>query len=44
MWAEGKLLGKPRDGKFIKRGPSLFGKKTPGLPLDPRRVPTWLHE
>jgi dihydropyrimidinase len=42
MWAEGKLLGKTRDGRYLKRGPSLFGKAVPSGPKDIRNVATWL--
>ncbi|KAI5478105.1 aminohydrolase [Pseudohyphozyma bogoriensis] len=44
MWANGELKGKAGDGQYLKRGPSLMGQKSPGKPLDPRRVPLWLHE
>lgn len=53
MWANGQLLGKVRDGKYLKRGKSLLagyagmgvhsaGRSVQEWEKDRRRVATWL--
>lgn len=44
MWANGKILGKVRDGQYVKRGPSQLSQGLPGADRDPRRVAAWLYE
>ncbi|KAJ7036620.1 putative aminohydrolase [Mycena alexandri] len=44
MWANGVLLGKPRDGQYLKRGPSQLGKGVAHFKKDPRRVAAWVRE
>ncbi|KAJ6483629.1 putative aminohydrolase [Mycena vitilis] len=44
VWANGVLLGKPRDGEYLKRGPSQLGKGVTHFKKDPRRVAAWLHQ
>ncbi|KAJ7653054.1 putative aminohydrolase [Mycena polygramma] len=44
VWANGVLLGKPRDGEYLKRGPSQLGKGVAHFKKDPRRVAAWLHQ
>lgn len=44
MWANGKLVGKVRDGQYVKRGPSQLSQGLPGADRDPRRVAAWLYE
>ncbi|KAJ7147686.1 putative aminohydrolase [Mycena crocata] len=43
VWANGVLLGKPRDGKYLKRGPNQLSKGIAHLKRDPRRVADWIH-
>lgn len=44
MWANGKIVGKVRDGRYVKRGPSQLSQGLPGADRDPRRVAAWLYE
>lgn len=55
MWANGQLLGKVRDGKYLKRGKSLLagyagmgvhrvGRSVQEWEKDRRRVATWLYD
>lgn len=44
MWANGEIRGKVRDGKYLKRGPSLLSQGSPRADGDPRRVASWLYE
>lgn len=44
MWANGKIVGKVRDGQYVKRGPSQLSQGLPGADRDPRRVAAWLYE
>ncbi|KAJ6580772.1 putative aminohydrolase [Mycena capillaripes] len=44
VWANGVLLGKPRDGQYLKRGPNQLGKGVAHFKKDPRRVASWLHD
>ena len=44
MWANGKILGKVRDGQYVKRGPSQLSQGLPKADRDPRRVAAWLYE
>jgi dihydropyrimidinase len=42
MWANGELVGTPRDGRYLRRGPSIFADRFSERRKDPRRVATWL--
>jgi dihydropyrimidinase len=44
MWANGKILGKVRDGEYVKRGPSQLGSVSPRQDRDPRQVADWLYK
>jgi dihydropyrimidinase len=44
MWANGKALGKVRDGQYVKRGPSQLSHKSPRTDQDRYRVANWLYE
>lgn len=55
MWANGQLLGKVRDGKYLKRAKSLLagyvgigvhsvGRGVQGWEKDKRRVAAWLYD
>ncbi|KAJ5387968.1 hypothetical protein N7509_010509 [Penicillium cosmopolitanum] len=44
IWANGEIVGKVRDGKYVKRGPSLLSQGSPRADRDPRRVASWLYE
>lgn len=44
VWANGEIKGKPRDGQYLKRGPSQLSKGLPGRNKDPRSVAAWLYE
>ncbi|KAJ7483440.1 putative aminohydrolase [Mycena latifolia] len=44
MWANGKLLGTPRHGEYLKRGPNQLGKGVAHFKKDPRRVAAWIRE
>ncbi|KAJ5389411.1 uncharacterized protein N7496_000479, partial [Penicillium cataractarum] len=44
MWANGKVVGKVRDGQYVKRGPSQLSHKSPRTDQDPYRVANWLYE
>ncbi|ODN78870.1 hypothetical protein L202_04408 [Cryptococcus amylolentus CBS 6039] len=42
-YAEGAVKGKPRDGRYLRRGPSQLSTGLPGK-KDPRRVAGWLYD
>ncbi|KAJ5525380.1 hypothetical protein N7494_012030 [Penicillium frequentans] len=44
IWADGEIQGKPRDGQYLKRGPSKLVRGAAKVTQDPRRVATWLYE
>ncbi|EIN10308.1 aminohydrolase [Punctularia strigosozonata HHB-11173 SS5] len=44
MWENGELVGTPRDGQFLRRGPSLFADRFSARGTDPRRVAAWLYD
>ncbi|CAI7665099.1 unnamed protein product [Penicillium pancosmium] len=44
IWANGEIVGKVQDGKYVKRGPSLLSQGLPRADRDPRRVASWLYE
>lgn len=44
MWANGKIIGKVRDGEYVKRGPSQLGPVSPRATRDTRTVADWLYE
>ncbi|KAJ6504502.1 putative aminohydrolase [Mycena vulgaris] len=44
IWANGVLLGTPREGQYLKRGPNQLEKGVARFKKDPRRVAAWLHE
>lgn len=44
IWADGQVQGKPRDGQYLKRGPSKLVRGAAKVTQDLRRVATWLYE
>lgn len=42
IWANGELKGQVRDGKYLKRGPSHFGKGTTARTVQMKRGAQWL--
>ncbi|WWD19802.1 hypothetical protein CI109_104266 [Kwoniella shandongensis] len=42
-YSEGEVLGRLRDGKYLKRGSSALSKGLPGK-KDPRKVASWLYD
>jgi dihydropyrimidinase len=44
IWANGKIIGKPRDGQYLKRGKSVLSTGLKGQKKDVREVADWLYD